>query len=250
MIDEKGYRYLWHILKKKNLDSIFAHGMIYNERDRFHHRIQVDGAYSTTTFNFSKPWIVWPGQYPGVYMSITDELPKLEKDEIILLFPTELLFHQKNWHFNLFDRNGTIGYDTYTHENIHTLPHIQEVKTFYKEKIGRYHNEVVFHHSVDIRNCQFVYDGEFHPILEFGIQYSITPNTSLELFLYYSDRWYTGMPVPYYSSPDESITSVAFYKEYCKKYITSPNLVQQIDNETTKKGIENVIEHYLIEYFS
>ena len=253
MFDEKGYRYLYHILKKKNLESVLSHGMLYNEHDRYNMKIQAEGVYSITTFDFSKPWVVWPGQYPGLYMNLTDELPKLEKDEVLLLFPTELLRRQKNWHFNLFDRNGTIGYDTYTYENMDTLPYFYAVKTFYKEKVGRYYNELVFHHSVDIHNCQFVYDGkELHPISDFGIEYKLTPNEKPGLFLYYSDRWYTGMDVPYYNHRDEYKTSVEFYKEYCKKCISinKDSLFEKIDKETDKNGIEKVIEPYMIELYN
>lgn len=258
MLDEKGYRYLWHILKKKNLESVLLHKMLYNEHDRFNHRIQAEGAYSITTFNFDKKWSIEPGQYPGLYMSLTDELPKIEKDEILLLFPTEILLLQKNWHFNLFDRNGTFGYDTYTYENIEDIPNIKDVKSFYKNNNNRkykYNNEVVFHHSVDMRNCQFVYDGkDLKPISEFGIKHTIIINNNPGLFLYYSDRWYTGMDVPYYSRPEENQTSVEFYKEYCKKYLynndnDNDNLKIQIDQQKDKKGVENVIEPYLIEIF-
>lgn len=245
-LETKSYKYLWHILKKKNLDSILSHKMLYSELDRFNHRIQVDGAYSITTFNFNKPWVVYPGQFPGLYMSLTCELPKPEKDEVILVFPTELLYRQKNWHFNLFDRNGTIGYDTYTYKNIDTLPYMYPVTSFYEEKVGRYFNEVVFHDSIDMRNCQFVYDGNVLKTIEEytdnKIHHELIINDSPGAFLYYSDRWYTGMDVPYYTKRDEYETSVDFYREYVKEYIKDQELIKEIDKATTKKEIEQIIE--------
>jgi hypothetical protein len=243
MLDEKGYRYLYHVLKQKNMESILSHGMVYSEYDRYKHKIQVDGAYSITSFNFNKPWSVDPGQYPGLYMSLTDRLPNLEKDEIALIFPTELLTRQKNWHFNLFDRNGTFGYDTYTHETIHLLPEFKEVKKFYMEKIGRYYNEVVFHDSIDLRNCSFVYDSDtvLHSIAEYSgnkIKHELIIDNRPGAFLYYSDRWYTGMKVPYYST-DDYTTSVDFYRDYVKKYIKY--IKKELDKATTKKEIEELI---------
>lgn len=250
MLYEKGYRYLCHVFPKKNLEGILSHNMLYNEHDRYNQQIQVDGAYSITTFNFNKPWVVWPGQYPGLYMSLTNELPILQKNEYALLFPTELLYHQTGWHFNLFDRNGTFGYDTYTHENIDTVPDFHSVKTFYMEKVGRYYNEVVFHHSIDLRNCQFLYDGtDVHPILNYGIEHQLIANHTPGIFLYYSDLYYSGMEVPYYSYPEKATTSVEFYKEYCKKYISDLELINKVELEKTKKDIEHLIEPYLIELY-
>jgi hypothetical protein len=249
MLDEKGYRYLYHILKKENIESVLSHQMLYSEYDRYKHKIQVDGVYSITTFNFNKPWSVDPGQYPGLYMSLTDRLPDLGDGEIALVFPTEILSRQKNWHFNLFDRNGTFGYDTYTHENIHLLPEFGDVKQFYMEKIGRYHNEVVFHDSIDMKNCWFVYDGkELYSIADYSnsrITHELVVDGRPGAFLYYSDRWYTGMKVPYYSLPEEYTTSVDFYREYVKKCIkdTDLNNLNNLNNTTTKRDIEILIEN-------
>lgn len=251
MLDEKGYRYLYHVLKKENLESVLSHKMLYSEFDRYRLRIQVDGAYSTTVFNFDKPWVVCSGQFPGLYMSLSNELPKLEKDEICLLFPTEILHLQKNWHFNLFDRNGTFGYDTYTHETMHLLPPFQEVKDFYIDRIKRYSNEVVFHDSIDMRGCQFVYDGKdlysLHSLASSfpsSLEYELVVNNRPGAFLYYSDKWYTGINVPYYSRPDETITSLDFYREYVKEYIKNKNIeiIEKINMATSKREIENLIE--------
>jgi hypothetical protein len=248
MLDEKGYRYLYHILKRENMESVLSHKMLYSEADRYKHKIVVDGVYSTTTFNFKKPWSVDPGQYPGLYMSLMDCLPDLGKEEIALVFPSELLARQTNWHFNLFDRNGTFGYDTYTHDSIHLVPDLKDVKNFYMEKIGRYHNEVVFHDSIDMKNCSFVYDGtELYSIADYShgnITHELSVDERPGAFLYYSDRWYTGMKVPYYSLPEMSTTSVDFYRDYVKRYVKcDAELILNLNNATTKRAIEILVEN-------
>lgn len=243
-LEQKGYRYLYHILRVKNIESVLSHKMLYSEYDRYKNKLQVDGAYSITTFNFKKPWNVDPGQYPGLYMGFYDKLPTLDKDEIALIFPAELLYKQKNWHFNLFDRNGTIGYDTYTHDTIHLVPDFDVVQKFYLDKIGRYYNEVVFHDSIDMRNCLSVYDGvDLFSISEYSKgtichEQIIDPREGA--FLYYSDRWYTGMSVPYYSLPEETTTSVDFYRNQVKKY--APQLESELDSAESKREIENIVE--------
>lgn len=121
--------------------------MIYCEYDRYRFRIQSEGAYSITRFDLNKPWYISPGQFPGLYMGLTGQLPELSIGEIAIVFSKEIL-KQSNWHFNLYDRNGTFGYDTYTYENFMDIPKFADVEAYYLKKIGRYHNEVVFHGSV------------------------------------------------------------------------------------------------------
>lgn len=102
------------------------------------------------------------GGFPGVYLSLLYDKQKLkleEDDGIILVFPIELLLKQHNYHYNLIDKNGTCGYDTYHSHNIHEAPHPEKLEEFCSKQINKFTkrqkkwpgNEVVFHDSIDIR---------------------------------------------------------------------------------------------------
>lgn len=241
---ERGYNYLWHVLPIKNLDSILHTKMLYTEYDRHKNRIQAGGAYSISVLDFDKPWRVGPGQYPGIYLSLTADKPELSSGEIALFFSLELL-SQRNWHFNLYDRNGTFGYDTYTLENIDRLPNFKEVSRFYNETVGiKYHNEVVFHDSIPMSNCSAVYDGvRVVPIEEYGIQHKLSLVNSPGAFLYYSDIYYTGAEIPYLFS-EKCQTSDDFYKKYCAKYLGL--YAKIVEPWNTKTRIEDAISYQIV----
>lgn len=237
----KGYHYLTHVFLKKNLASLFASGQIYSEYDRYRHRLQVDGAYSTTCFRFDRPWTLDPGQYPGVYMGLYDTLPVLAENELAFVFPLEVLDNQVNWHFNLFDRNGTMGYDTYTHETMTDVPPFDEVKAFYLGTVGRYFNEVVFHDTIDLQHATHLYDGEKNAILQ-GISHPLSPSPQRGAFVYYSDIYYSGMKVPYFSRPEEHCISPAFYREWCLRYVDEEYRELIPAEATSCREIERALE--------
>lgn len=237
---KQGYNYIVHHTSKINWKNIKKTEWFYSEYDRYKLNIESSGLYSITSFNFKKPWKIQHGQFPGIYCSIINNLDDLKEqiemssNDILLFFRLEML-NQKNWHFNLFDRNGTFGYDTFTYENAEDLPPYQDVKNFYMEKLNKYFNEIVFHDSISIKNVDFIYDG--HNIIKM--------NSSLHLcdkiggFLYYSDLYYTGLNVPFYSKPESIKTTDIFYREYCKKYLgTYRGIIKDCSN---KMVIENLI---------
>lgn len=241
----KGYRYLTHVFLKKNLASLLASGQIYSEYDRYRHRLQIDGAYSTTTFRFDRPWTVDPGQYPGVYMGLYDALPVLAESEMAFVFPLEILDNQVNWHFNLFDRNGTMGYDTYTSETITDVPPFDEVKAFYLQTVGRYFNEIVFHDTIDLRNATHLYDGEECTLLvDHGVPHQLCPDPRRGAFVYYSDIYYSGMKVPYFSRPEEHRIRSAFYREWCLRHIRDSDrqLIPSEDTALSCRDLERILE--------
>lgn len=216
----QGYNYLVHHTTKENWENIKKHKYIYSEYDRYINKIESKGVYSITSFNFNKPWENSPGQFPGIYCSLINNVNDLYKqfnmtDESLLLFLRLELLNQKNWHFNLFDRCGTFGYDTFTYENIINIPDYNIVSKFYIENIGKYYNEVIFHDSISFSNVDFIYDGnKIHERKS-----SINLCSKYGGFLYYSDLYYTGMDVPYFSYPDKISTDDIFYKKYCQKYL-------------------------------
>ena len=247
LLDNLGYKYLWHVFREENWNSILDTKMIYCEYDRYRYRIKSDGAYSITPIDFNEPWRVCPGQYPGLYMGLTNKLPQLGEGEMAVLFSKDIL-KQHNWHLNLFDRNGTVGFDTYTCENIIMVPPYADVERYYIEKAGRYHNEVVFHDSIPLQNAVYIYKYDqsyLQPIEDYGITHKITLDIKSGAYLYYSDIYYTGMEVPYYHRDDYFTTTDEFHRDYCLKYLGKFRNV--IDDCYTKLEIDDRISSYKID---
>ena len=143
---EKGYLYIGHHTTLKNLEQILKTGKVMTEYERWKNKIDVSGIYSYCPINFEDPFSVSP-DFSGVYCHLVHDLKDihLDKNEIVLLFPLDMLL-QKNWHFNVCDRNGYFYPDTYIRETLDDIPDIQTIKNFYKEKEVRYvGNEVIFH---------------------------------------------------------------------------------------------------------
>ena len=100
--------------------------------------------------------------FPGVYLSVlyNGQQMKMEEDDgIILVFSNDLMNKQKNWHYNLIDKNGTCGYDTYHYNSIKHAPHPEKVIIYCSTIPNEYRpgkfrewpgNEVVFHDGIDL----------------------------------------------------------------------------------------------------
>ena len=204
IFNEKGYTSIAHHTTLENLHKIIEHRYIYTEYERHQMRIDNKGVYAYTEFNFDNDYEVVAGQYPGTYMNLIYILKEfiLGKNNVLIIFPLDLL-QQKNWHLNLVDRNGTIGYDTYFHNNIHEIPDINSIKEFYQDYyIG---NEIVFHDKINISNCIDI----------IGCDLKIDHKLNLDLislpcYLYYSDDHYGGIDIKYLNK-ENICTTDEFY---------------------------------------
>lgn len=219
-MQSKGYTCLAHVTTHTNYATIQEHGAILSPHDRYNAHVNARGVYSYCDFDFSKPYTLGPGDLPGVYMSLVYDMntllvPKEDymKDVLVLLFPLELL-EQRNWHFNLVDRCGTIGYDTYFPETIDQSPHVKDILEYYGEEyIG---NEVIFHHSVPLQNASHILttsDG----VMKKNPSHNLQLNMNLKrMCVFYSDMYYTGRPIPYYKR-GVTTTSDEFYIDFIRR---------------------------------
>ena len=163
-------------------------GSILNLYDRFQQKINTRGVFSYCDLDFEEPFRLFPGDFPGVYMSLVDDIEAFQKRElvkgnVVIQFPLELL-QQSNWHYNLTDRCGAIGYDTYFPETFEQSPHSQDLVKYYGENL----NEVIFHHSIPLCNA--------------------SPRMDLKRnCVFYSDRLYSGRTLSYYKVPEVTTTT-------------------------------------------
>lgn len=240
----KGYTFLAHVTNLKNYAGIQEHGAILSPCDRYSARVNARGVYSYCDFDFSKPYTVGPGDFPGVYMSLIHDLNTLlvptedyMKDVLVLLFPLELL-EQQNWHFNLVDRCGTIGYDTYFSETIDQSPHVKDILEYYGEDyIG---NEVIFHHSVPLQNASHILttcDG----VMKINPYHNLQLNMNLKhMCVFYSDMYYTGLKIPYYKRDGVTTTSDEFYIEFIRRELPA-EFKYLCDGVHTKDELEKAL---------
>ncbi len=142
---------------------------------------------NTKTYGFTNGYYSPRDQFPGLYFSLLEknEKPRLEeKENILLVFPIYLMTEQKNWHYNITDRNGGINYDTYFHENIDDIPTNKDVKNFVIKQDSELFkkeqekepdkiistkcfypgNEIIFHDDVSLELCAYIYNGGDHEI--------------------------------------------------------------------------------------
>ena len=224
ILHSKGYKYLAHITSFKNYNNLIKNtNIIHNIYDRYKNKINSRGIFSYCDLDFDKPFTLNPGDFPGVYMSLVydldiykEKIKKFDdlKSNVILIFPLELL-EQQNWHFNINDRCGAIGYDTYFPENISSSPHIDDIISYYtKEKY--IDNEVIFHHSVHLCNAShlIISDNDIisNPVYNLQINMNLRRNC-----IFYSDMYYSGADICYYKQPDVYTTSDEFYIDLMRR---------------------------------
>ena len=235
ILNEKGYTCIAHHTTLKNLHKIMETGYIYTEYERHQMRIDNKGVYAYTEFNFDSDYKVVAGQYPGTYMHLVYDLKELilGKNDVLIIFPLDIL-KQKNWHLNLVDRNGTIGYDTYFHNTIYEIPHINTIKEFYQDNyIG---NEIVFHNKINISNCIDIIGGDLKIDHKLNLDLISSP-----CFLYYSDDHYGGIDIKYLNKEDTCISD-EFYINFTRNIL--PTKYKFLcDTCSTKKELEENIKN-------
>lgn len=247
IVKSKGYTCIAHITTVKNYENIKLSGSIHNEYGRYLNKITARGVYSYIDLNFNKPFKIHPGDFPGVYTHLVHDKINfnLSENTVMILFPLELL-QQKNWHFNINDRCGAIGYDTYFNETIENSPSINEIQNFYKNYIG---NELVFHHSIPLYNAYGVYD-KFN--LKLNKLYNFKANLELKRnCIFYSDVFYNGLSIDYYNQPNVITTSGDFFinlmrKELPEEYKYLCDNIKETDTRTLKYKMEDIIKKHNI----
>lgn len=138
--------YLSHYTTARNLQSIFGHGKILTDYDRW--KMDIQSSVSTT--NTQKKKFKVTDQFPGVFMSwhLGGESMENQFGSVILVFPRDLVRLQRNFHLNLCDKNGFfIEKGTFFHDDM--PPDLAEGRSEM--------NEIVFHDSVKIKLCKYIY---------------------------------------------------------------------------------------------
>ena len=215
-------------------------------------------SHETTICNFKKilssRYLETPGttlqdQFPGIYFNLimASTEYKIKFSEIALIFPINLIYEQKNWHYNLIDHNGLMTYDTYFHNNLQDIPQgckvIERVKYFPG-------NEVVFHDALPTSLISFVvcknknvfdelniyiknnvndiskyikeFSYKFKVVLgdKYDFKQRVTSintddmdKTILPIPFYLSDDLYTGAEFKFYNKPTISRTTSQYFKK-------------------------------------
>lgn len=256
---DKGFIYCAHITTRENYERM--HGSTIDPPfERHMKRIVAHGVYSYMDQDFDTPYEVTVGDYPGVYMDLVYDMDamfqKMRKfkmntpDTVIIVFPLELLDTTKHWHFNLCDRCGTIGYDTYFPDTIGDLPHIRDILAYYPE--NEYCNEIVFHKSVAMsyRSKVFTFDSEgVEEIIDISLEIvngqGVSEDAKPANYIFYSDNFYNGTDTSYYNQPDVMTTSDDFYIGFIRRHL--PEKYKHLcDSVTTKSEMEDALCNCLV----
>lgn len=175
-----------------------------------------------------------------------------DPETVVLIFPLSILCEKKHigphWHFNLCDRCGAIGYDTYFHDTIQDVPHIDDVLKYYSP--DDYCNEIVFHKSVPLgfalQAFTFHEGGsvcELPPLAAgagMGVGHDEMMSETKPNYIFYSDMYYSGADISYYMKPDVYTTTAEFYIEFTRSHL--PAIYQHLcDNVATKSEMEDVM---------
>jgi hypothetical protein len=224
----KGYTCLAHVTTHKNYEAITKNGSILNLYDRFQQKINTRGVFSYCDLDFEEPFRLFPGDFPGVYMSLVDDIEAFQKRElvkgnVVIQFPLELL-QQSNWHYNLTDRCGAIGYDTYFPETFEQSPHSQDLVKYYGENL----NEVIFHHSIPLCNASQ---------RDLQLRMDLKRNC-----VFYSDRLYSGRTMSYYKVPEVTTTTDNFYIDFIRNELPV-GFKHLCDQAKTKEELETILSN-------
>lgn len=162
------------------------------------------------------------GGFPGVYFSLLykNQIPELiDNDNILLIFPIDLLLKTQNWHYNLIDKNGSITYDTYYKHNILSAPNPKTLEEFCKLENNVWPgNELVFHDSISLKYLHSIITKD--NIKQFKTDKCIRSpkhikfnNSKLPVIVSMSDNKYTGIKYKFYNKPK---LDTVLDKDYCK----------------------------------
>lgn len=251
MIDnlrQKGYTYLIHDTSHSNIELLYQMYLqnslqkINTEYERYLNKIQINGIYSYQEMIFDSPYEIDDFGYPGLFLHLShltiEEIRVKYSNEINtvgIVFPLELLL-QKNWHFNISDKNGYISYDTYLSHEIDKIPSYHKILNYYENRyIG---NEIIFHDGIYICNNIGIF-GEINISIpyEYRLEMDKKPN-----YIYYSGRKYSGIPIPFFHQEhrNEITISDLFYIQWIKTYL--PEEYKFLcDGVETKEELENRI---------
>lgn len=214
ILRSKGYTYLYHISKMDNFNEMEKNPFVMTPIERHQEKVDVLGVLQIEEISFDHDFYeIGMGGYPGIYMGITskslEELREYFSDGCLLIFPLELM-NQKNWHFNIQDRNGFFFPDTIPFDQIHEIPSSDVMPKF---------NEVIFHNRISLCNLvEVIGNGskwrpEFHLTLDLE-----TPPS----YIYYTGSFYSGIQYPFFRSPSEKMVSKQFMYQWYQKYLPSP----------------------------
>lgn len=99
-------------------------------------------------------------KFPGAYFSILAIHDILnfyndnQQNRAILIFPIDLIIKQKNWHYNLIEKNGSFTYDTYFYHNIDVAPPPFKMHNFIPNK--KFRDELVFHDGIPMEFLRYI----------------------------------------------------------------------------------------------
>lgn len=198
---------LYHETTKHAYEKILESGSIMTRWDIEHHRCFVPGS------GFGGDG------FPGLYLSVLYEGDSENfqsyldnDDDIIIILPIDIIFMQKNWHFNLIDKNGSITSDTYYFNDKHNAPNTKTVAAKQEYHPG---NEICFHDSLSTQLIHHVihkkdihqYAWPKEPIMCNTKMKEYIDSNVLPIIIGYSDAAYTGIKT---YPMNEELTSRAY----------------------------------------
>lgn len=208
----KGYTYIFHITRPENYNKMRKVPYIMTPVERHMAHVDVEGVLSISEINFEKEYKIALCEYPGIFMGLTSKsLEQLRKDHAdttgcLLIFPLELM-NQKNWHFNINDRNGFFFPDTITSDKCEEIPHADVIPKY---------NEIVFHNKIALSNLIEVFSPQIDWKPEFKLDLDLeTP----PCYIYYTGCRYSGMAYPFFTNPSETMVSAEFLYAWYQKYL-------------------------------
>ena len=248
ILREKGYTYIIHISRPENYNKMRHVPYIMTPVERHVSKVDVEGVLSISEINFDNPvYKIAMCEYPGIFMGLTrktlDELREIYEGRCLLVFPLELM-NQKNWHFNINDRNGFFFPDTITSNKVEEIPPANLLPKY---------NEIVFHNRIPLSNLIEVFSPQIDWKPEFKLDLDLeTPPCNI----YYTGGLYSGIQYPFFRSPSERLVSNEFMYAWYQKYLPEEwKSIIQPDMDLVKMDLAlfetivpssgmNIMDHY------
>ena len=265
-------KYLYHTTNLQNLESIIKEKFLYTTYERHKNNILATGLNDLTKNEKGYDLYEFPGIFLSWYIGGI-----LLSGKITLVFGSDLLKMQKNYHINLIDRNGFFTETlTYFPEDIDKIP-IEKVYKFwndYKKKHDQYFsysfNEVIFHDKIDIDLVKYIWFKDRKELSEARKRFppSIvhkckmqpkntdiviqTPKnsfnkintTSEAIRVFSSDAKYSGVKTPLYLPKNKNYrykSSLSYVKNIARTAGVSKDVLKTL---YTAKEIENYLEKH------